>query len=251
MNSSIRNALGERIDYSWQAGTGALKQDNFLVILGHGVTGNKDRPIIVDTATALNAAGFDTLRFSFSGNGNSEGAFTESTISKEVADLGAVLDHVADSDRTIAYIGHSMGAAVGVLRAATDNRIQLLVSLAGMVHTRAFANTEFGNEEPDTGCMWEDPDCPLSSAFMLDLCQTIQSVLPSAAKINIPWLLLHGSADDVVLPQDSAAVQSAKGEAVTLVSMEGADHSFSDPTHKRVLAKTVTEWLVQQANLAS
>ena len=50
--------------------------------------------------------------------------------------------------KKIAYIGHSMGAAIGVLSTARDNRIRCLVSLAGMVDTRKFAETEFGGEIP-------------------------------------------------------------------------------------------------------
>ena len=55
----------------------------------------------------------------------------------------------------VCYIGHSMGGAVGVL--SGDEQIALLVSLAGMVHTRAFAEREFGEEKPEvvpTGLHW-------------------------------------------------------------------------------------------------
>ena len=120
---------------------------------GHGVTGNKDRPFVVALAEGLAAAGIHALRFSFAGNGASEGRFADATISKEVEDLGAVLS-VLDG-YSVCYVGHSMGGAVGVLRTSGDERIRLLVSLAGMVHTRAFAEREFGEEVPDEGCMWE------------------------------------------------------------------------------------------------
>ena len=84
MNQSIKNDSGESIDYSFASGDAALKKPGWLVVLGHGVTGNKDRPVVADTAAALNAAGFDTLRFSFAGNGDSAGDFRDATISKEV-----------------------------------------------------------------------------------------------------------------------------------------------------------------------
>jgi pimeloyl-ACP methyl ester carboxylesterase len=86
----------------------------------------------------------------------------DSNISKEVEDLGAVLDKLSSSK--IGYIGHSMGGAVGVLRAALDPRINFLVSLAGMVHTKAFAEREFGTVTPGQGFMWDDSNCPLSEA---------------------------------------------------------------------------------------
>ncbi|MEX0326585.1 MAG: alpha/beta hydrolase family protein [Puniceicoccaceae bacterium] len=246
MEKPIYNNRGESLDYIWQPGSPGHRQKDVLVLLGHEVTGNKDRPVIVDTATALQAAGFDTLRFSFSGNGGSGGRFVDSTISKEVDDLGSILDAVARDDQQVVYIGHSMGAAVGVLKTASDDRIHYLVSLAGMVDTKAFAETEFGEEVPDKGLMWEEPDCPLSRAFMDDLCKIVVNVLSQAKSVSVPWLLVHGSADDVVLPADSTAVQAAKGDAVTLVTINGADHSFNDPVHKRLQIRTVVDWLATQ-----
>ena len=43
-------------------------------------------------------AGIPALRFSFSGNGGSEGRFEDSCITKEVEDLGAVIDALAEPD---------------------------------------------------------------------------------------------------------------------------------------------------------
>lgn len=248
MNRSIKNSLGETLDYSFAPGLDAEKKTEWLIVLGHGVTGNKDRPVVVDAADALNAAGFDTLRFSFAGNGDSEGDFRYATISKEVGDLESVLDAVSDKYSKIAYIGHSMGSPVGVVQAVKDSRIHALVSLAGMVDTEAFAQTEFGAVSPDEGLMWEDADCPLSSNFMHDLCQTIRSVAPLAEIVTVPWLLLHGTADDVVLPKDTERIAAIKGEAVKITYIEGADHSFSQPLHKAEMTREVVRWLSACAN---
>ncbi len=248
MNTPIQNSLNETIDYSFASGTEAEKKDGWIVVLGHGVTGNKDRPVIVDTANALNAAGFDTLRFSFAGNGDSEGDFRDATITKEVGDLEAVLDAVSANYTKITYIGHSMGAAVGVIQASKDPRIHALVSLAGMVDTKTFAETEFGDETPDAGCMWEDENCPLSSKFMHDLCQTVGDVAPLAESIRAPWLLVHGTADDVVLPKDSERIKSLKGDNVTLFPIAEAGHSFEEALHKAELTQTVCNWLLEQSS---
>ena len=246
MNQLIQNPQGETLDYTFAPGADASKKDGWIVVLGHGVTGDKERPVVVDPANALNAAGFDTLRFSFAGNGDSEGDFRDATISKEVGDLTAVLNAVATAYPNIAYVGHSMGGAVGVIQAAKDPRIHALVSLAGMVDTKAFAQTEFGAETPDAGLMWEEDDCPLSSKFMHDLCDTIGSVAPLAESVSVPWLLVHGRADDVVLPKDTQTIRDRKGDAVKVVWVEGADHSFNDPAHKTQMTEAVVAWLSSQ-----
>ena len=89
MFGEIRNKNGEKLDYTFHCGNPESKH---IVVLGHGVTGNKDRPFLVALAQALEAKGINVLRFSFAGNGNSEGRFEDATITKEVDDLGSVLD---------------------------------------------------------------------------------------------------------------------------------------------------------------
>lgn len=232
----IRNPSGEVLDYTFHAGAEGSRH---IVVLGHGVTGNKDRPFVVALAEGLAAAGIHALRFSFAGNGASEGRFADATISKEVADLGSVLS--ALDGYSVCYVGHSMGGAVGVL--SRDERIRLLVSLAGMVHTRAFAEREFGAEVPDAGCMWDDPACPLSQAYVDDMAQ-IDTVVERGAEIAVPWLLIHGSEDDVVPIADSHDILARAGDNAELVVINGADHVFSEQVP--VMVETVVGWLQRQ-----
>ena len=243
MFGEIKNRHGEQLDYTFHEGE---KESKSIVVLGHGVTGNKDRPFVVALGEGLAAADIPALRFSFSGNGTSEGKFTDSTISKEVDDLGAVLDHL--NEYTVCYVGHSMGGAVGVLRASEDKRIQLLVSLAGMVHTKAFAQREFGDVTPDEGFMWDEPDCPLSQAYMDDLTQ-INTVVDLSPQITIPWLLVHGNEDDVVPIEDSRDILAKANSQAQLVTLEGANHVFSDE-YTSVMVEKVIMWIkTQLANL--
>lgn len=241
MNTPIFNSFGEKLDYSYQQAKTDTPSE-WLYVIGHGVTGNKDRPIVVDSAKALNAAGIDTLAFSFSGNGDSEGRFQDATTSKQIGDLTSVLDAIGN--RKVAYVGHSMGAAVGVLTASNDTRIKRLISLAGMVDTKKFAETEFGEEIPDQGLMWEEESCPLSQVFMTDLCETIRSVIESTKPIQVPWLLLHGTEDDVVLIDDSRAVSALEKENVTMVEIPGGDHSFNEAARKPAM-EALSSWAKQ------
>ena len=238
MFGTIRNLSGEMLDYTFHAGT---EESRHIAVLGHGVTGNKDRPFVVALAEGLARAGIHALRFSFAGNGASEGRFADATISKEVEDLGAVLS--ALDGYSVCYIGHSMGGAVGVLRASRDARIRLLVSLAGMVHTHAFAEREFGAEVPDEGCMWDEPDCPLSRAYMDDMAQ-IGTVVERGGAIAVPWLLVHGSADDVVPLADSRDILAQASDNAEFVVIDRADHVFGE--HVQVMVAKVVAWIQAQ-----
>lgn len=235
--AQIRNRQGERLDFTVHEGAAGHRE---LAVIGHGVTGNKDRPHLVALAAGLAAAGIPALRLSFAGNGDSEGEFTASTISKEIEDLGAVLDALPGWN--ITYVGHSMGAAVGVLRASRDARIKRLVSLAGMAHPAEFARREFGAAQPGRDFMWDDEDCPLGETFMRDMA-AIPSVADAARAVTAPWLLVHGTADDVVPVGDSEAlVQAVGADRVNFVRIDGANHGFAE-AHTPIMVATVVDWL--------
>ena len=231
----IRNSSREKLDVAFHDGD----KSDYLVILGHGLTGNKDRPLLVALAEALSAEGWPCLRVSYSGNGESEGEFVDSNITKEIGDLSAVIDQLG-RNKKIAYIGHSMGSAVGALTAARDERIKVLVSLAGMVDATAFVEREFGDVVPGEGFMWGDETCPLSRAYVEDL-KNIGTVLNAASDLRLPWLLLHGTADDVVLPTDSRELKKVLRGASDLVEIDKAGHSFEG--HYDAVIPQVSAWL--------
>ena len=235
--SKILNRAGESIDHTFHPGARA----DVLVVLGHGLTGNKDRPQLIALAEGLAAHGWPCLRISYTGNGESEGRFEDSCITKEIGDLQAVLDMVPDTAK-VAYIGHSMGAAVGVLTAARDLRIRALSSLAGMTRTAAFVEREFSEITPGEGFMWDDENFPFSQTFVDDLRQ-IDNTLSAAETATQPWLLIHGDADDLVPVQDSRDAFEAANCEKQCLEIPGAGHSF-DETNYLQLIEVVDRWLV-------
>jgi uncharacterized protein len=232
----VRNRFGESIDYTYHPAGRA----DALVVLGHGVTGNKDRPLLVALAEGLGERGWPCLRISYTGNGESEGRFEDSCITKEVGDLQALLALVPDTVN-VAYVGHSMGAAVGVLTAARDLRIRVLVSLSGMTHSAAFLEREFSSIVPGQGNMWDEEGCPLSEEFVADL-TAIGDTLSAAEAVTQPWLLIHGDADDVVPVQDSRDACDAAVCEKKLIELVAAGHSF-DETFYPQLVEEIDQWM--------
>lgn len=235
--TTIRNQFGERLDHVFTPGREGGRD---LVVIGHGVTSHHDRPYFAELCAGFARAATASLRFSFAGNGNSEGRFEDCTITKEVGDLGSVLDSF--DGWNVTYVGHSMGGAVGMLRASMDERLAALVSLAGMVQVQAFMERVFGHLEPDREDMLDREGCPLTRTF-LDDAKRIGTVLPQAAALELPFLIVHGSADELVPIEESYELHAANATS-ELAVLEGVDHRFTD--HLDELVRTVVSWTTAQ-----
>ena len=244
MDKPIVNARGEKLDYAFHSGNPDSKM---IVVIGHGVTGHKDRPFLVALADGLAKSGINALRHSWSGNGDSEGSFADSNITKEVADLDAVISALTAEGYTIAYAGHSMGGAVGVRRAVIDPRIKFLISLSAIVHTKEFAESAFGDLEPGVGLMFDKPGLVLPAAYMADL-RAIETVLDDTSRVAVPWLLVHGTADDVVPIQHSHDAYSHATCPKQLIELPGANHIF-EPDQLDAMVTAVTDWCNKQFGL--
>lgn len=224
----LRNGMGERLDHGWHtAGAPPGAPPPAVVVIGHGVTSHWDRPWQTELARALATAGLPSLLVSFAGNGLSDGRFEDVTPTKEAADLGSVLDTLhAWGVQRVAYAGHSMGGAVGVLRASVDARLGALVSLAGMFHVQAFMQRTFGHLVPGEGLMLDKPGCVWNMTLAADAAR-LGSLQRQASQVNIPWLLVHGDADELVPLQDSLDARAAAGDRPELIVLPGVDHRFT------------------------
>jgi pimeloyl-ACP methyl ester carboxylesterase len=239
----IRNAQGERLDVAYQPAAGAAGDaaPRAVVVIGHGVTSHWDRPWQTELAEALAEAGLASVLVSFAGNGNSEGRFEDVTPTKEAADLGSVLDALqAWGVGRLAYAGHSMGGAVGVLRASSDDRLVALVSLAGMFHVRTFMERTFGHLVPGEGLMLDKPGCVWNRTLADDAAR-IGSLHAQAAAVRVPWLLVHGEADELVPFADAIDARAAADGRPDLVALPGVDHRFTDAIP--AVCAAVVPWL--------
>lgn len=231
MPQVIRNSLNEILDTSLHQGT----KQNILIILAHGLTGNKDRPLLRSLAKELSHGGWECIRISYAGNGMSHGEFQESNITKNMTDLTAVIDQIGGSKKII-YIGHSMGSAVGTLTAARDERIKGLISLAGLSDTKGFIERELIGKQS----IRDDSNFPISQALIEDLTH-ISSTIPATQEIRLPWLLFHGLQDYEVPPQDSEEIHRRYRGKSHYVSLPDGDHLLEKEAS--IIAKEILAWL--------
>jgi len=126
--ASFTNSIGEKL-------SGTLHRpsvsNGFGFVIGHCFTCSRHTRILIDLSNALTDIGFCVLRFDFSGNGQSEGRFEDSTYSKQIDEMISAVAYMKKNKADHVLIGgHSMGGMVSLFTAAQNQDIAGVISLA-------------------------------------------------------------------------------------------------------------------------
>jgi pimeloyl-ACP methyl ester carboxylesterase len=222
------------------------------VILGHCFTCSRHTGILRSVCHALADRGFTVLRFDFSGNGQSEGRFAESTYSKQIAEMETAAAYLGD--RGVSWLGlagHSMGAMVALLAGAKISSVRAICALAArsrvMGAAEAFSPGQL-QELQKTGRV-----SFLSRGRALELTREMFSdaarydVGRAVSALSQPLLLVHGDRDEITPVDEAYRIQRYRPEGTRLAVIPGADHMFSGEEHRRRVTDVVIAWFVEQA----
>ena len=223
--------------------------DGPLVILLHGFTSSKDRLHNVQAAQAMREAGYATLRIDLYGHGESGGEFRKHTLYKWISNTLAAIDAAREMGCRDLYLsGHSQGGLVAALAAGMEtDRVSGLV-----LRAPAFMIPRGAREGMLLGTAF-DPDhipeeIPVADGLFLDgnyirVAQTIR-VEEAIARFRKPVLILHGTEDDTVPPEDSVRA-AGMYEQCELGMMQGETHHFD--RYPEEMCRRIREWLAARA----
>jgi putative redox protein len=220
----------------------------FGMVLGHCFTCSRHTQILRRIAEELAAAGFMALRFDFSGNGQSDGIFADSTYSKQLSEMQTAAGIMAAHNATcIALAGHSLGAAMALLAADRIESVRGVCTLAGRLSgTRPwhFLNPEQRRALEQSGTVdftSRGRSLQLSHDFFAD---ADQFDLPSAVKrLTKPLLIVHGEADDIISVREAYRAHGLNAQQTELAIIAGADHMFSRAADRELVATLVTRFV--------
>lgn len=225
-----------------------IKEKFPMVCIFHGFTDNKVGPhfIFVKLSRMLEAKGIASVRFDFSGSGESDGDFIDMTISKELHDANAILDYVKSLDfvdmNNIGILGYSMGGAVASMLAGQhkdDIKSLCLWATAGsMKELIALDVKEEELEEARKTGFWDAGGLLVGENFLKDALNL--DILARASEFNKNVMLLHGSEDQTVPLSTSEKYLEIYETRAALHVVEGASHGFSNKSWEdEVLAYSV------------
>jgi uncharacterized protein len=218
------------------------------VVLVHGFKGFRRFGFFPNLARAAAVRGYAAVTFDFSHNGIGEdGAdtfsamplFTEQTHTRNLDEIRRVLDVLSSGallDRPVTRIGlmgHSRGGGEAVLAAAEDPRVDALVTWAAIASIaerwtpeqvaawEAGRNVEIENARTKQAM-------PVGPAYWRDVqANRARLDIPAAAaRLTIPWLIVHGDADTSVPVEEARRLFDAAGDTTELLVVEGGDHGF-------------------------
>jgi uncharacterized protein len=241
---TLPGTLGEILIDVRAGGRGSSRP---AVVVVPGFKGFKDWGMFPPLAERLARAGLSAVSVNLSGSGvDDRGEFSlverfgHNTYSAELDDLHQVVAALAGGQlgvappTSIGLVGHSRGGGIGVLAAGEDRRIAALVTWAAISSVERWSpaeqrawreagmkeivNTRTGQRLP----LYPDvlDDIERHALGRLD-------ILGAAARLAIPWLILHGTADDSVSALEAEALHAAGREAgARHVPVGGAGHTF-------------------------
>ncbi len=194
---------------------------------GAASVGNTDQTLCDRVARE---AGWAGLTFTFRGTGHSEGDFS---IEGWLADVRAAIDALAArSDVTGVWIaGFRLGGTLAIMTAADDARVRGIATFAAPASLKTWVEDPgwFLEYARTTGVL-RTPDYPPDPSAWT---RAIANLDPVGAATRVPprpWLLMHGSADDVVPVEDARALSDAADDGVELrIVANGAHRLRHDP----------------------
>jgi alpha-beta hydrolase superfamily lysophospholipase len=223
------------------------------VIFSHGFTQHRIGPgfLYVKLARYLASQGIASLRFDFSGAGESDGNFSDMTFTTMHSDLVSAVGHVraAYSPTACLLLGHSLGACVAAQSAALVDAsgLILLAPVAfPMEHVGNFAHVIAGG--PNKNGFFELGPHEMSNAFLDDL-KSANPLRALAGSFHGAMLIFHGKADQRVRPLESEAfVRCAHDNAIAVEHhlLHEADHRFSTVSARAEICATMATWIKER-----
>ncbi|QTA81131.1 Serine aminopeptidase, S33-type [Desulfonema limicola] len=218
------------------------------LILGHCFTCSRHTSILKDICKNIAAQGFSSLRFDFSGNGQSEGDFSQSSYTKHIKEMKQAVSFLRDLGiKRFCLGGHSMGAAIAVLTALQTENITGVCTLAGRLGSSDLSSV-FTKEQlsqiQETGIMSfksRGRSLSLSQEFFYDM---QQYNLPGALKsLKIPLMVVHGDKDEIIPVQHAFQARELKHD-LKLEIIPDADHMFMNQKHRALIADSISKWFM-------
>ncbi|HEY0970358.1 MAG TPA: alpha/beta fold hydrolase [Gemmatimonadales bacterium] len=216
-------------------------------LFAHCFTCSKDGRGAVYTSRALAERGIAVLRFDFTGLGESEGEFEDTTFGSNVDDLVAAADFLTSEFGAgpALLVGHSLGGAAvvrAVSRIPSARAVATVAAPAEPTHVRRLLRR--GLEEIERTGVAEVELGGRVFRVSRDFVEGLDEVRmrDQIARLEAALLVLHSPADRVVGIENARMIYDAARHPKSFVSLDDADHLLSEPRDAAYAAGVIAAW---------
>lgn len=226
-----------------------------VVILLHGFSGDRNAAnfSLTRLSRLLAKNGVASVRFDFLHNGESDGDFSEFTLSGGIADANAIVEYVCSLDEVdtqrVALGGISMGAAIAAAAAAKNKDLIHTLCLCCPASNSAEDARNKSVKGMDISDIFEKGYCDIGG-LKLGKCYYDDALtldfydLAKGYDKNV--LLVHGEKDVIAPMENSKKYLKIYGENARLEVVQDADHSYSSLVANEQRLKFMNDYLVAE-----
>lgn len=193
------------------------------------------------------------LRFDFTGLGSSQGDFSETNFSSNVADLHAAYNFLEQEYRAPKIIiGHSLGGAAVLAAAGRMETIKSVVTVGSpsdplhVKHLLAEGLDEIEQKGEATVSIGGRP-FKMKKQFLEDLEKNDLKVILGA--LNKALLILHSPQDEIVGIDNARKIYEGAMHPKSFVSLDGADHLLTNKADSLYVGEIVASWVTRYLDL--
>jgi len=215
-------------------------------LFAHCFTCGKDIATASRISRALAARGIAALRFDFTGLGNSDGDFANTSFSSNVQDLLAAAAALERDYRAPELlIGHSLGGAA-VLSAASQLPSVKAIATIGAPATADHVRHLFAGEADEISRRGHATvriglrEFTVKRQFLQDLAG--HGSAEYIRGLRKALVVFHSPLDDVVPIDEAARIYQAALHPKSFVSLDNADHLLSRAEDAEYVAATLAAW---------
>ncbi|MDQ8192082.1 alpha/beta fold hydrolase [Roseibacillus persicicus] len=240
---SFTGANGDQLDALLELPAG---QPRAYALFAHCFTCGKSSRSATIISRALAEQGIATLRFDFTGLGNSDGDFANTSFISNVEDLVAAAGHLRDHFTAPSLLlGHSLGGAA-VLAAAGDLPEVTHVVTLGAPFDPAHVTSLFEEDVPkilaegQAEVTLAGRKFQIGERFLKDLGGHDQE--ERIANLGRNLLIIHAPTDSIVGIENAGKIYSAAKHPKSFLSLPKADHLLTNATQSQYAARIIADW---------
>jgi putative redox protein len=233
----------------------ALRGDLYLpllptgasVLLAHCFTCAANFKAPVRISRALAEQGFAVLAFDFTGLGRSEGEFSDSSFTTNVADLVAAARYLEAEQGAgpAVLVGHSLGGTAVLAAARSIPSARAVVTIAApssASHIERLITSARAEIEATGEAVVDIGGRPFRIKKQL-LDDISRSDVPgSLSELERPLLILHSPRDTVVSISEASEIFTRAKHPKSFVSLDDADHMLNRDVDAEYAARTIAAW---------